>query len=125
VQYKKHVDGGQLRNFARGSGMKRKLSAQTADAASPDAPAVSDAPATDVAQHLQTLASALSWGAERRAAARAAEEHARAELIQRLKAMPPQQCFSPAALASFKKQHAAMMTFAPRDGGGAKTPPPG
>ena len=56
----------------------------------------------------------------------AADCDARAGLIERLKAIPPRQLFSPAALAAFKKQHVAMMNSTnssppPQ----SKTPPPG
>ena len=60
-----------------------------------------------VVPHLVELASTV--GTESRAAALAAEKRARAALIQKIKAMPPRQCFSSAALTAFKRKHVAMM----------------
>ena len=90
----------------------------------PAAPASQPPSASSVATSLTELKSTLGdWGAERRAAAVAAEQKARDALVARVKALPPRQCFSPAALSSFKKRHLAMMntTTAPET---SKTPPP-
>ena len=77
----------------------------------------------DIAQHLNTLASAVNAGNERLPEAQAADQRAREALIQKMLTMPPKECFSPAALAAFKQKHIAMMqrgTAQP-----TKSPPPG
>ena len=58
---------------------------------------------------LHALASAVNHGAERRTDAIEAEKRARAALVQQILATPPKQCFSPKALAAFKRKHVAMM----------------
>jgi hypothetical protein len=59
---------------------------------------------------LQSLASAVaSSGDERRAAAEAAEVAVRDALVQEIKSRPPKECFTPAALAAFKRKHIEMM----------------
>ena len=77
----------------------------------------------DVKTHLGKLADAVSWGAERRAEGQVAEGFARASLIQKVLSKRPRDCFTPEALAAFKKKHIAMMGMS-REPAETKAPPP-
>ena len=69
---------------------------------------------------LHVLAGAVNQRAERSMDAAEAEKRARTTLVQQILAVPPKQCFSPKALAAFKRKHVAMMNRNPT----SKPPPP-
>jgi hypothetical protein len=64
-----------------------------------------------IADELGAMARALAGGAPDGDAVTAAEERARAALIEKIKSMPPKAAFSKAALQAFKQQHVAMMSY--------------
>ena len=68
------------------------------------------AAADDVSAQLDDLRSAVA-SEENRAAAEAAEKTLRAALVQKVRAQRPRDCFSPTALAAFKRKHVAMMAM--------------
>ena len=66
--------------------------------------------AAETSTALQSLASAVAASGDgARAAAEAAEVAVRDALVQEIKSRPPKECFTPAALAAFKRKHIEMM----------------